>query len=123
MQTKEKLTEIIKSTIVNAHGTKLGDVFHPEFVENIVNNLIEGGAIVPPCKVGDTIWFELYGEVENAVIYSCDISLNSRGFWISDVRAKNTHGMEAYFNGKSIGKTIFLTREEAERALKGGEGE
>ena len=59
MQTKEKLTEIIKSTVVNAHGTKLGDVFHPEFVENIVENLIKNGVIVAPMPMADWLREEL----------------------------------------------------------------
>lgn len=59
MQTKEKLTEIIKNTVVNAHGTKLGDVFHPEFVENIVENLIKNGVIVAPMPMADWLREEL----------------------------------------------------------------
>ena len=107
MQTKEKLTEIIKSTVVNAHGTKLGDVFHPEFVENIVNNLIEGGAIVPPCKVGDKIyWYNMGGEIVEAearkIMYA----------------AKHPHGFVYDIGFEDFGKTVFLTREEAEAALK-----
>lgn len=40
METKEKLTKIINSTVVNANGTKLGEVFQKEFTENIADNLI-----------------------------------------------------------------------------------
>lgn len=119
MNTKEKLTEIISNVVVNDKGNRIRDVFHPEFVEKIVNNLIEGGAIVPLCKVGDIVWYELYDEIRSSTVYSCEICLCGRGFWISDAKAKDEHGLEMYFNGKSIGKTVFLTREEAEKVLKG----
>ena len=51
MNTKEKLTEIIGNVVVNDKGNRIRDVFHPEFVEKIVNNLIEHDAeTVVRCK-------------------------------------------------------------------------
>ena len=44
--TKEKLTEIVKSTIVNKDGKTIGDVFLFDFIENIVDHLIECGVTV-----------------------------------------------------------------------------
>lgn len=82
--------------------------------------LLANGVIVPPCKVGDTIWYELDGEIKSAVIYSCAGVLERRGFIITDAYAKSSDGLEVAFNGKCFGKSIFLTREEAEAALKGG---
>ena len=41
MNTKEKLTEIIGNVVVNDKGNRIRDVFHPEFVEKIVDALIE----------------------------------------------------------------------------------
>lgn len=74
---------------------------------------------VPLCKVGDTIWYELYGEIVFAVVYSCVGVLTRQGFVITDANAKSCDGLEIAFNGKCLGKTVFLTREEAEQALKG----
>lgn len=72
----------------------------------------------PPCKIGDTIWFELYKEIESAVVYFCRGDLTQRGFVLTDANAKTAHGIEVYFDGKGIGKAVFLTREEAEQAVK-----
>ena len=41
MNTKEELTEIIGNVVVNDKGNRIRDVFHPEFVEKIVDALIE----------------------------------------------------------------------------------
>lgn len=40
METKEKLTEIIGNVVVNDKGNRIRDVFHPEFVEKIVDALM-----------------------------------------------------------------------------------
>ena len=40
MNTKEKLTEIIGNVVVNDKGNRIRDVFHPEFVEKIVDALM-----------------------------------------------------------------------------------
>ena len=60
-----------------------------------------------PCKVGDTVYqieegFEVYPSVINRIIYE-------------------TKGIA--FDERAIGKSIFLTREEAEKALKEREQE
>ena len=41
MNTKEELTEIIGNVVVNDKGNRIRDVFHPEFVEKIVDDLIK----------------------------------------------------------------------------------
>ena len=46
METKEKLTEIIGNVVVNDKGNRIRDVFRPEFVEKIVEDLI-----CLPCEV------------------------------------------------------------------------
>lgn len=74
--------------------------------------------IVPPFNIGDIVWYELYGEIKSAVVYSCCGCLTRRGFVITDACAKSEQGLEVAFGGKSIGKTVFLTRAEAEQALK-----
>ena len=85
----------------------------------IADNLLAGGVIAPLCKVGDTVWFELYGQIESAVIYHCKYESSRRGFFLSGAYAKDTRGIELSFDQNSLGKAVFLTKEEAERTLKG----
>ncbi|MBQ3202771.1 MAG: hypothetical protein IJB36_03920 [Clostridia bacterium] len=84
----------------------------------ITDYLLSNGVIVPPCRVGDTVWYELYGKIESAVVYSCVGVFKKQGVEITDANAKSSDGLEVTFTGKCIGKTIFLTEEEAIAALK-----
>ena len=79
--------------------------------------LLANGVIVPPCKVGDTVWFDTYKKnatvcigIQPHMIDRVDIS------FVCDT--KNL--IETKIPDWSIGKTAFLTKEEAEAALKGG---
>ena len=88
------------------------------FTDYLADYLLEHGVIVPPCKAGDTVyyiemcriaedWGKLYiswGEVKQ-------LSFNKHGKWL--VLIDN-----ALFDWREIGTVAFLTREEAERALK-----
>lgn len=78
----------------------------PNNVDSIVaeaDYLIANGVIIPPCKVGDTYYRILYGKIyENEFICMATIvSMMEDG---------------------AFGKTVFLTREEAEKALERSKG-
>jgi hypothetical protein len=81
----------------------------------IADYLIANGVIVPPCKVGDKVYTLFCNEVDEGVVVSCEYSRAS-GF--SYMSSNGT--FPTLFNGQNIGKTVFLTKEEAEKALKGG---
>ena len=72
--------------------------------------LLEHGVIVPPCKVGDRVYrpSDCLGVVQ-FVIISFNIYENEMFF---------TDDSENIIYLSDIGKTVFLTREEAEKALK-----
>ena len=116
---RDRLIELMKQADEYTLRRLITD--NKEATAAIADYLIENGVILPPCKVGDTVWFELYGQIESAVVYHCTCELSRRGCVISGAYAKDTRGLELSFDGNSIGKTVFLTREEAEQALKGGD--
>ena len=67
-----------------------------------------------PCRVGDVVWH--YGKsfvIESIEIFSSRI-----------VYRCGNPGTDDYmpFDNRAIGKTVFLSREEAERALEDGNG-
>lgn len=78
-----------------------------------------GRLVVLPCKVGETVW--MYGEDFGGVLpYTIDlISFLDKGCGYS---ANCNHNGELIdgidFEDDDIGKTVFLTREEAEKALE-----
>ena len=77
----------------------------------------QGRLVILPCKVGDTVWSR---DVEPWTVVSVE--------WFSR-RVTQLHckspvtgrGMTFSVGKRSLGKTVFLTREEAEAALKGGQ--
>jgi hypothetical protein len=95
-----------------------------ECLEEEARYLLANGVIVPPVKVGQTVWVCNHhtGNVyENRVD---GIYITGASGWKNTVRLeyKNRLGEVQYrkFVWKQIGKSVFLTREEAEQALKGG---
>jgi hypothetical protein len=77
--------------------------------ERLADLILADGWIRPPCKVGDVVyWYNMGGRLTEAVV-------------IDTLKAKTKHGFEYDIRFSDFGKTVFLTREEAERALKGDE--
>lgn len=91
---------------------------------HIADHLIANGVIVPPCKVGDVVYV-----VKPCFSYIAEYEV--RGFHFGEFPTLNGHKRNPYLIGyfktsgmlkhifiKDIGKSVFLTREEAERALR-----
>ena len=98
MTERERLIELLKNVPRNTRA------FYDQFADYLLAN----GVIVPPCKVGDTVY-----ETDGIRIYELtilDISLHrNRPYY-------ETESID--FDDDAIGKTIFLTRKEAEKALE-----
>lgn len=80
----------------------------------------EGRLVVLPCKVGDTVYavLEDWESYESYIIEDARISeAGSKGFWVSGIRDEPDE-MHIFTPWSEIGKTVFLTREEAEKALE-----
>lgn len=88
-----------------------------------LEDLQEAGRLVElPCKAGDTVYFP--SERFPAEIGGIVINENGIHFqWIQYDRGYELTEVWDYgeFHIDDFGKTVFLTREEAEAALKGGE--
>lgn len=73
---------------------------------------------MPPCKVGDRVYVM---ESEFTGFWECEIiSMSYDGVqWLGHLNSLWTHSNGGYWRWKEreFGKTIFLTKEEAERAL------
>lgn len=96
------------------------------YTDYLADYLLEHGVIVPPCKVGDTVYIPwhwnnkngiAFAEVEEIKIYDS----NNHYMFLIDLQSDDEEFNQSFGGwkiGKSIGKTVFLIREEAERALK-----
>ena len=71
-----------------------------------------------PCKVGDVVYCISSGSVKEKNIVSIAM-LISNSLRSLTFHGKNERGAITSFETIDLGKTVFLSREEAERALKG----
>ena len=106
---RDRLIEILSKPIHPKEGVDPAEV--------VADYLLDNGVIVPPCKVGDITYIFDY-EVNNhleakfrgitpSVVEA--ITIVDDGLWIENEHAK--------YHISSVGDLIFLTREEAEKAL------
>ena len=104
MADRERLIELMqKCDIVQIPTSK--------FIEGFADYLLEHGVIVPHCKVRQTVWFIRNKEIIETCVEK--IILKHGGLYI---KLCCNSMYETTCN--SIRKTVFLTREEAEKALK-----
>ena len=101
-----------------ARATEIDDILLDEYypigrMRELIKADKDGRVEVLPCKVGDTVYW-----VHGAVITECKVyrvQKNRKGLYIC-LKSNVSHG--AFRADLSIGKTVFLTREEAEAALE-----
>ena len=96
---RDRFVEMINQRIDNKTWT----------VSDLADYLLANGVIVPPCKVGDTVY-----ETDGVRIY--ESTIDEVTYYTNNV-IYYTSGVA--FDETAIGHSVFLTREEAERALKG----
>lgn len=91
----------------------------------LADHLLADGWIRPPCKVGDTIYLPWeWKDTSGVAILTVErMSITEAGCSIrTDLWSDDEDYWLAYncgvFRFDDIGKTVFLTREQAERALE-----
>ena len=88
--------------------------------EMFADYLLKKGMIVPHCKVGDTVYFETYKNNGRDCIGIQPHTVDRINVvYICDTKKL----VETCLCDWDFGRRVFLTREEAEAALKGGEEE
>lgn len=113
MNQKERLVEVLK----NAHDEQKY-LTSDKSINAIADYLLEQGVIVPPCKVGQTLYsiqgFDGKPEqcepytVTDITIYENTITIHIQDEWLF---VRNMYPDD-------IGKTVFTSREDAEKALR-----
>lgn len=116
---RKKLIELLKEA---QHCWQL-DYDYDIWEEHIADHLLASGqVIVLPCKVGDTVWVinrHLNTVFENTVISisvgrSSDLKNYIKTRWVG----KMGNEVIRKWTLRQVGRYVFLTREEAEAALK-----
>ena len=137
---RDRLIEFVKDSLKRHIGKSCN------LAENITDDLLANGVIVPPCKVGDTVY--VITDCSHIMMYYDNDYLTGTGAIecpfedvcdFTECNDDNTQVLETYVNYmgiedgskwyfrcehinrandfNEIGKTVFLTKEEAEQAL------
>ena len=114
--TCKELAEAAYAFIFLKEYKSLGTIDH---ISELLKAEKDGRLVVLPCKVGDTVWIK--GDKFPAEIE--EIRITDDGVYFAYVEYdKGYEETEVWdnceFTLSDIGKTVFLTREEAERALE-----
>ena len=128
---RDRLIELIRNSgCVETWNHYTDDYKEPNPIDELADYLLENGVIVPPCKVGDKVYQTIMLKDGTGFI----VERNVVGFHLGDfpkirgccerpqyliVYHETSHAI-SHIDIKQIGKTVFLTREEAEAKLKGG---
>ena len=108
MTDRDRLIELIHDSDYSLNSVGLAD------------HLIANGVIVPPCKVYDTVYMITpNGNIRNLTIEGIDIEIEKKEVKMTCLAVYEFEGKPCYMQIQSFkfGKTVFLTREEAEKAL------
>jgi hypothetical protein len=105
MVDRDRLIELLKN----------GGVRNFPYVNALANHLLANGVILPPCKVGDVVYdictiFDESTLKPKTVIKPRTIDFVSKVGFIIESK-------DLVIGEKEFGKTVFLTKEEAEKAL------
>lgn len=116
IETKRSILKLIKEAEAQFTGTGKALL---DIEDYVAEYLAANRVIVPPCKVGDKAYFIIEDEDFNErYIFSEPITeVGSRGFWTNGSLTVEDE-MTSFEPWESIGKTAFLSYEEAENALK-----
>ena len=105
MNDRDRLIELIQDAVN-------GCARH--WAEIIADHLLANGVIVPPCKVGDRVYYIAFGKVYKSKCHAITQHKHALQIHLYDYDGDNA---------KYPAKKVFLTKEEAERALKEREGQ
>ena len=91
------------------------------FTHRETDYLLENGVIVPPVKVGDTVYTV---SKRDGIVAKKVVEISWKRDWAGTdlglgliLSGKRSHNR---YNVSNVNKTVFLTKEQAEKALKGG---
>ena len=96
----------------------LGDEYDLDELREMVQAKRDGRCVVLPCKIDDDVYINLFGRTLDATVISISELASTPTY-------KAMYGIRLcyIFKADDVGRTVFLTREAAEEALKAREQE
>ncbi len=110
MTDRDRLIELIEQ----AEGLKNNDF---PSVEEIADYLLANGVIVPPCKVGDVVYYFVGNEIYHGTIDTFQID-TKENWYIAYCKTDYILTGQIKLAFWEFGESVFLSREEAEAKLE-----
>lgn len=106
-----------------------------EWAEHFADHLLSNGVVCPPCKVGDRVYVDEKTWFYNSFLYYENRFIHSKYFVVGEIvsiiktkkqlliKIRVSNSIHSRYRHKrypvsALGKTVFLTKEEAETKLK-----
>lgn len=121
MTDRERITEILKA-YTKKHNIMASSVIFEEYADELVAN----GVILPPCKVGDKVYV-IYPDPRynwgNKELKILELKVHAFRYFNNKMTVEiRGNGNYITWDISCFGANVFLTKEEAEQALKEREG-
>jgi hypothetical protein len=122
MDAKNRLIELLEEVIAIQKSS-----FGPDepTLETVAGYLLANGVIVPPCRIGDTVWVANLTRQRVFPNKVHGIYLAGTSKYSNTMRLEHTNqfGEKSYrkFTWAQFGKNVFFTEEEAEAKLRSGD--
>ena len=108
MTEREKLIDLLQNVPANYEGSR--------GVGTIADYLLKNGVIILPCSIGDTVYYhKTLCDGKYTVVIEED---TVKRFLINRIETLAIISFNHALSCDDFGKTVFLTREEAENALE-----
>ena len=112
------MTPCAKDNDYRCEGIKCADCES----ESIADHLLANGVIVPPCKVGDKVWWLTTANWQQTEWKIVEVKVSAiQQKADKSWKIRITHNSSVWeFKVEDIGTRYFLTKEEAEKKIKKG---
>lgn len=123
MTERQRLIELLHDATFGVNKHTLADYLEKKTVEAVADYLLANGVSVPPCKLGQKVWCicNYSNDYTEPMEYQITILSMTENYYSFAMETKN--GVyEHYCNKDNVGKWVFFTREEAEKALERSRG-
>lgn len=115
---RDRLIDLINEAMDTYPTIPLINGCKPTFGEYLADHLLANGVIVPPCKVGDTVYFLPQKEILEATVINIEVNYYTNPqMWLTIEYCLYHRNHYKTRIDLMLGKVVFLTKEEAEKAL------
>lgn len=88
------------------------------FDRYLADHLLANGVIVPPVKINQTVYVIDRADVRDPIKEKIVLEIQDGYFGAVFVLQDTPYRLRRAYNFGDVGKTVFLTKEEAEKALR-----